>query len=99
MGRGYNTGMENTNTLNNAAEPWYVLPGVHPGGGIGIGPVDESGDPHTVVTYNGGDSEERAALIAAAPEMAEALKNIAAGDPNSSDVRAARAALKKAGLA
>ena len=54
--------------------PWYVVDGVYPGGGIGIGPELEGIGPHTIVTYNGGDSEARAILIAASPKMLGALR-------------------------
>lgn len=57
--------------------PWMVLDGVPSGGGIGIGPVIEAiGGPHALVCFNGGESEANAALIAAAPELLEALKKL-----------------------
>jgi hypothetical protein len=58
--------------------PWFVKENMPHGGGIGIGPdYDDSGDsPHAIITFNGGESEANARLIAAAPEMLEALQDI-----------------------
>jgi hypothetical protein len=77
------------------------------GGGIGIGPdYDDSGDsPHAIITFNGGESEANARLIAAAPEMLEALEGIKnhalnykyKKDGNSNDARV-MAILSLAGL-
>jgi len=55
--------------------PWTVMDGVQDGGGIGIGPeLDGWGGPHALVTFTGGESEANARLIAAAPDMLEALR-------------------------
>ena len=51
--------------------PWSVMEKMPLGGGIGIGPELEGIGPHAVVTFNGGESEANARLIAAAPEMVE----------------------------
>lgn len=54
--------------------PWTVLEGMPDGGGIAIGPILESiGGPHAIVTFNGGESEANARLIAQAPALLAAL--------------------------
>jgi hypothetical protein len=62
--------------------PWFVKENMPHGGGIGIGPdYDDSGDsPHAIITFNGGESEANARLIAAAPAMFELLRDML-GDP------------------
>lgn len=59
--------------------PWNVIEGVADGGGIAIGPDLEDVGPHALVTFNGGESEANARLIAAAPEMLDALRLCLAG--------------------
>lgn len=57
--------------------PWKIVKKMPVGGGIGIGPEIEGIGPHAVVTFNGGESEANARLIAKAPEMYNALQAIA----------------------
>lgn len=55
--------------------PWNVIEGVADGGGIAIGPDLEDVGPHALVTFNGGESEANARLIAAAPDLLEVLQD------------------------
>lgn len=51
-----------------------------------------------VLTHTNKDVEGNADLIAAAPDMAEALRNLLTNDSSYANQQAARAALAKAGL-
>jgi len=76
--------------------PWTVEPGVPDGGGIGIGPILEGIGPHAIVTFNGGDSEANARVIALAPEMVEALRAMVAAQSLPFDHAERRDALARA---
>lgn len=54
-------------TAHTPQETWFAIETSPPGGGVAIGPVHPDYPyGHTVVQYNGGDSEDRAALIVTA---------------------------------
>ena len=63
--------------------PWYVVDGVPNGGGIAIGPsYDDTSDTvgyHALVTFNGGESEGNARLIAEAPALYDVVRNVLGG--------------------
>jgi len=63
--------------MTHTTGPWDVLDGIPDGGGIAIGPILPTVGHIAEVTYNGGNAEANARLIAAAPELLEALEQCA----------------------